>query len=102
MNYHRLLHLVIMQSFFTNMAVVYYVVGVILQAALVLGVRFSYRFILLLRSNRQASLDDGELSSIFLDIVEQCALRQSSNLHPSHFSTSSFFSSAFFESIVFL
>ena len=61
-----ILHLVIMQSFFTQMAVVYYVVGVILQAALVLGVRFSYRFILLLRSNRQASLDDGKVARVML------------------------------------
>ncbi len=60
------IHVAIMQGFITNMGAVYYVVGIILQATFVLGVRFSYRFILLLRSNRQAHLDDGKVTRVML------------------------------------
>ena len=60
------IHIVVMQGFITRMGVVYYVVGIILQAAFVLGIRFSYRFVLLLRSSRQASLDDGKVAKVML------------------------------------
>ena len=60
------IHIVVMQCFITNMAAVYYVVGIILQAIFVLGVRFSYRLVLLLRSNRQAHLDDGKVARVML------------------------------------
>ena len=59
-------HVLVMQGFVTNMGVVYYVVGIILQAVFVLGVRFSYRLILLLRSNKQAHLDDGKVTRVML------------------------------------
>ena len=61
-----IIHVVVMQGFITNMGAVYYVIGIILQGMFVLGIRFSYRFVLLLRSNKQAHLDDGKVARVML------------------------------------
>ncbi len=50
-----LLHIVGMGVFFGRMPFSYYLVGICLQFAMVLGVRFSYRFLLLVRTNRKHS-----------------------------------------------
>jgi len=60
------IHIVVMEGFIVSMPPSYYFVGTALQLAMVLGVRFSYRLILLLRSNKQARLDDGKVSRVML------------------------------------
>lgn len=60
------IHIVVMEGFIISMPPSYYFVGTALQLAMVLGVRFSYRLILLLRSNKQARLDDGKVSRVML------------------------------------
>ena len=60
------IHLVIMEGFIISMPPSYYFVGTALQLATVLGVRFSYRFILLLRSNRRANVEDSKVSKVML------------------------------------
>lgn len=47
-----LLHAILITLFFRRMPMFYYIVGAALQFMLVTAVRFSYRFILLLRANR--------------------------------------------------
>lgn len=59
-------HMVVMEGFITPMFPSYYFVGIALQLIVVLGIRFSYRFILLLRSNKQARLDDGKVTRVML------------------------------------
>ena len=61
-----ILHMVIMEVFIVSMPPSYYFVGTALQMATVLGVRFSYRFILLLRSSRAASIEEGKVSRVML------------------------------------
>ena len=60
------LHIAIMEGFICDMPPSYYFVGIALQMALVLGVRFSYRFILLLRGNRTAKLEDSKVVRVML------------------------------------
>ena len=59
-------HIVVMEGFITPMPPSYYVVGITLQLATVLGVRFSYRLILLLRANRTKSLEDSKVARVML------------------------------------
>ena len=47
------LHIVVERTLFGRMPVSYYIGGAIMQFLLVIGIRFSYRFVLLLRSHRQ-------------------------------------------------
>ena len=47
-------HVICMTAFVTRMPISYYVFGIIIQFCLTLGVRFSYRFILLLRGKKKA------------------------------------------------
>lgn len=44
-------------QFFTRMPLSYYVLGIVLQFLFVIGIRFSYRFILLLRSKNSRRID---------------------------------------------
>ncbi len=60
------IHMVVMEGFIISMPPSYYFVGIVLQLVMVLGIRFSYRFILLLRSNRQARVDDGKVTRVML------------------------------------
>lgn len=60
------LHMIIMQGFIVSMPPSYYFVGTALQMAMVLGVRFSYRFILLLRGSRKANLEDNKVVRVML------------------------------------
>ena len=60
------IHLVIMEGFIISMPPSYYFVGIALQMATVLGVRFSYRFVLLLRGSRSASLEESKATRVML------------------------------------
>ncbi len=51
---------------FERMPVAYYCVGAVLQFAAVLGVRFSYRFVLLERSRRAKSIDESRVNRVML------------------------------------
>ena len=60
------IHMVIMEGFIISMPPSYYFVGTALQMATVLGVRFSYRFVLLLRGSRSASLEESKATRVML------------------------------------
>lgn len=49
------LHILIVSIFFGRMPISYYMMGIVLQFSFTLGIRFAYRFILLLRSNNKYS-----------------------------------------------
>lgn len=51
-----LIHIILITVFFTRMPISYYIMGPIIQYLLITGIRFSYRFYLLLRS-RQGTYD---------------------------------------------
>lgn len=51
------LHIILITVFYHRMPVTYYVFGGLLQFILVLGVRFSYRFVLLLRNETMKSVE---------------------------------------------
>ena len=51
------LHIILITVFFHRMPVTYYVFGAMIQFLLVIGVRFSYRLVLLMRKNKKA--EDG-------------------------------------------
>ena len=61
-----ILHIVIMECFIISMPPSYYFVGTALQLATVIGVRFSYRFVLLLRGSRKTRQDDAKVSRVML------------------------------------
>ena len=48
-------HVVVITAFFKRMPISYYIFGIVLQFGFTIGVRFSYRFILLLRGRRNNS-----------------------------------------------
>ena len=48
-----LLHIVCITVFFRRMPISYYIMGAFIQYALTVGIRFSYRFVLLLRHQRE-------------------------------------------------
>ena len=47
------LHIILITAFYRRMPVTYYLFGAVLQFLFILGIRFSYRFLLLLRYSRQ-------------------------------------------------
>ena len=51
------LHSVLISIFLKVMPVSYYIIGAVLQFFLIIGIRFSYRLLLLIRSNRRTSAD---------------------------------------------
>lgn len=61
-----LIHTFGISLLFTRMPVVYYVFGILIQFALVIGIRFSYRFILLERSRREKSRAHTEIYNVML------------------------------------
>lgn len=53
-------HIVLITTIFKRMPVSYFIMGITLQFILILGIRFAYRFILLLRSNRVDDFSKGK------------------------------------------
>ncbi len=60
------IHVVVTLLFYHRMPISYYILGAILQFALVIGVRFSYRFLLLVRSIYQSVEREDKLTRIML------------------------------------
>ncbi|MBR5343066.1 MAG: polysaccharide biosynthesis protein [Oscillospiraceae bacterium] len=54
------LHAILIRLLFTRMPISYFVFGTILQAAALIAVRFSYRFVLLLRASRHKNAGSGK------------------------------------------
>ncbi len=52
--------------FFVRMPISYYIVGAALQTVLVLGVRFSYRFVLMMRRQRRKAMEDAAINRVML------------------------------------
>ena len=61
-----IIHVVGITAFFQRMPISYYLFGAIIQFILVLGVRFSYRFILLERSKREAYLKKADAKKVMI------------------------------------
>lgn len=61
-----IIHIVGITIFFKRMPISYYLFGAIIQFVLVLGVRFSYRFILLERSKREAYLKKADAKKVMI------------------------------------
>ena len=59
-------HTVLITVFFCRMPITYYVFGVVLQSVLLVLVRFSYRFVLLERSKREAALQNAKVNRVML------------------------------------
>ncbi len=59
-------HVVAITAFFCRMPILYYVAGPIIQFLLVLGIRFSYRFVLLLSTNYYRHTEGIETSRVML------------------------------------
>lgn len=59
-------HAVAITLIFRRMPISYYVLGAIFQFIFVLGIRFSYRFILLLRSSRSVNIEDARASRVMI------------------------------------
>lgn len=53
-------HIVLITTIFKRMPISYFIMGITLQFILILGIRFAYRFILLLRSNRMDDFSKGK------------------------------------------
>ena len=53
-----ILHTTLITAFFTRMPLTYYVLGPILQFILITSIRFAYRFVLLVRTNRTGEAQD--------------------------------------------
>ncbi len=51
---------------YCRMPISYYFFGIIIQFLAVLGIRFSYRFVLLLRSNKKKSIEEGRCKHVML------------------------------------
>ena len=60
------IHVVGITVFFQRMPLSYYLFGAIIQFVLILGVRFSYRFILLERSKREAYLKKADAKKVMI------------------------------------
>ena len=60
------LHTVIITVFFKRMPISYYVFGAMIQFILILGVRFSYRFILLERSKRDSYIKKENVKNVMV------------------------------------
>ena len=60
------IHIVGISTFFKPMPMSYYIFGAVIQFVLVLGVRFSYRFILLERSKREAYLRKTDAKKVMI------------------------------------
>ena len=60
------IHIVGISAFYGNMPISYYLFGTIIQFVLILGVRFSYRFILLERSKREAYLKKADAKKVMI------------------------------------
>ena len=52
--------------FFTRMPISYYIIGVALQTVLVLGVRFSYRFVLMMRRQHRKAMENAAINRVML------------------------------------
>ena len=61
-----IIHIVGITVFFQRMPISYYLFGAVIQFVLVLGVRFSYRFILLERSKREAYLKKADAKKVMI------------------------------------
>ena len=61
-----LYHIVVLLVFFGRMPVSYYILGTVIQFFLVLGIRFSYRFILLIRARRKSSVRDRKRNNVMI------------------------------------
>ena len=59
-------HVATTMIFFERMPISYYFIGASIQCVLVLGVRFSYRFVLLIRKHRAKILEDQNLDRVML------------------------------------
>ena len=59
-------HVIFITAFFCRMPILYYVAGPIIQFMLVLGIRFSYRFVLLLSSNYYRHTEGIETKRVML------------------------------------
>ncbi len=60
------IHIAVMELFMADMPPSYYFVGIAVQLATVVGVRFSYRFVLLLRNNNRLRIEDGKVTRVML------------------------------------
>ena len=60
------LHTILMTIFFERMPLSYYIFGAVIQFVLILGIRFSYRFILLERSRRENSRKRKSFSNVMI------------------------------------
>lgn len=61
-----IIHIVGITVFFQRMPISYYLFGAVIQFVLILGVRFSYRFILLERSKREAYLKRADAKKVMI------------------------------------
>lgn len=61
-----IIHIVGITAFFQRMPLSYYLFGAVIQFVLILGVRFSYRFILLERSKREAYLKRADAKKVMI------------------------------------
>ena len=61
-----LFHIGAITLFFERMPISYYIFGMVIQFGLVLGIRFSYRFILLEKSRRDAYLKNREVKKVMV------------------------------------
>lgn len=61
-----IIHIVGITAFYQRMPISYYLFGAVIQFTLVLGVRFSYRFILLERSKRDAYLKKADAKKVMI------------------------------------
>ena len=59
-------HVLVTVVFFMRMPVSYYILGTALQTVLILGIRFSYRFILMLRKQRRGVLAEASYDRVML------------------------------------
>lgn len=69
------LHCVLMSFLFERMPVSYYIFGIILQFIAVIGIRFSYRFVLLYRKNLRKSEPIGKVMIIGAGAAGQLIMR---------------------------
>ena len=61
-----IIHIVGITAFYQRMPISYYLFGAVIQFMLILGVRFSYRFILLERSKREAYLKKADAKKVMI------------------------------------
>jgi len=68
-------HTVAITVFFRRMPISYYVMGIVFQTMFVLAVRFSYRFVLLLRKNENSDLPSDRVMIIGAGSAGQSLIR---------------------------